>query len=46
MWVLYSKMCGSQRAVLLDNLNRFPGDHSEEETPVLIPNTAVKLFSG
>ena len=24
----------------------FPGDHSEEETPVPIPNTAVKLLSG
>jgi hypothetical protein len=26
--------------------NRFSGDHSEEETPVPFPNTAVKLFSG
>ena len=24
----------------------FPGDHGEEETPVPIPNTAVKLLSG
>ena len=26
--------------------NRFSGDYSEEETPVPIPNTAVKLLSG
>ena len=24
----------------------FPGDHGEEATPVLIPNTDVKLLSG
>ena len=24
---------------------KFPGDNSEEATPVPIPNTAVKLFS-
>ena len=24
----------------------FPGDHSEEVTPVPIPNTEVKLLSG
>ena len=24
----------------------YSGDHGEEETPVPIPNTAVKLFSG
>ena len=26
--------------------SRFPGDHGEKETPVPIPNTAVKLLSG
>ena len=25
-------------------LNKFPGDHSVEATPVPIPNTAVKLY--
>ncbi len=26
--------------------HQFPGGHGEEETPVPIPNTAVKLLSG
>jgi hypothetical protein len=27
-------------------MRNFPGDHSEKDTPVPIPNTVVKVLSG
>lgn len=41
--MLSQNLCDSQSA---GALIRFLGDHGEEETPVPIPNTAVKLLSG
>ena len=44
--MFFSVMCCTHVTLCFFIYNNFPGDHSEEVTPVPIPNTEVKGLSG